>query len=74
MGFDQKSTSMGRATMMRIVTSIVATMMLVGLVLAVDHDVGSPNGGWDTSTDLGSWASSKTFAVGDNIGKSTCIV
>ncbi|KAI3728848.1 hypothetical protein L6452_17492 [Arctium lappa] len=58
---------MGRATMMRILTSLVATTMLVGLALAVDHNVGSPNGGWDTSTDLGSWASSETFTVGDNI-------
>ncbi|KVH95952.1 uclacyanin 1-like [Cynara cardunculus var. scolymus] len=58
---------MGRATMMRILTSLVAITMLVGLALAVDHDVGSPNGGWDTSTDLGSWASSETFTVGDNI-------
>ncbi|KAJ9549308.1 hypothetical protein OSB04_021851 [Centaurea solstitialis] len=58
---------MGRSTMMKILTSIVATTMLVGLALAVDHDVGSPSGGWDTSTDLGSWASSQTFSVGDNI-------
>ncbi|KAL4569774.1 hypothetical protein LXL04_025417 [Taraxacum kok-saghyz] len=58
---------MARAMMTKILMSIVAATMLIELALAVDHSVGAPNGGWDTSTDLSSWASSQTFTVGDNI-------
>ena len=47
----------------------VATAMHVDMAVAVDITVGSPNGGWDLSTDLSSWASSQTFSVGDNLGK-----
>ncbi|KAI3502266.1 hypothetical protein L1887_30299 [Cichorium endivia] len=58
---------MAHAMMTKILMSIVATTMLVELALAVDYTVGSPNGGWDTSTDLKTWASSQTFTVGDNL-------
>ncbi|CAH1414449.1 unnamed protein product [Lactuca virosa] len=65
--FDQKNTSMALAMTTKILMSIVATTMLIELALAVDHSVGAPSGGWDTSTDLSSWASSETFTVGDNL-------
>ncbi|GJS31092.1 zinc finger, CCHC-type containing protein [Tanacetum coccineum] len=38
-----------------------------GLTVVVDHNVESPSGGWDTSTDLESWAKAETFTVGDNL-------
>lgn len=66
--FDQKNTSMALAMTTKILMSIVATAMLIELALAVDHSVGASSGGWDTSTDLGSWASLETFTVGDNLG------
>ncbi|KAD7478981.1 hypothetical protein R6Q59_005236 [Mikania micrantha] len=57
---------MARTMMTRTLMSVVATMMLFELALGADHNVGAP-GGWDTSTDLGSWASSETFTVDDNL-------
>ncbi|PWA36697.1 cupredoxin superfamily protein [Artemisia annua] len=53
--------------MTKILMSVVATTMLFQLALAVDYNVGAPNGGWDTSTDLQSWSSAGRFLVGDNI-------
>ncbi|KAK1422908.1 hypothetical protein QVD17_18197 [Tagetes erecta] len=58
---------MARAMVTTILLSIVATTMLFDLTLAADHTVGAPSGGWDTSTDLSTWASSETFTVGDNL-------
>ncbi|KAL7609513.1 hypothetical protein Lser_V15G11278 [Lactuca serriola] len=58
---------MALAMTTKILMSIVATTMLIELALAVDHSVGASSGGWDTSTDLGSWASLETFTVGDNL-------
>ncbi|PWA80040.1 cupredoxin superfamily protein [Artemisia annua] len=55
------------AMMTKILMSIIATTMIFQLALAVDHNVGKPNGGWDQSTDLKSWASAQTFIVGDNL-------
>nr|GFA77728.1 uclacyanin 1-like [Tanacetum cinerariifolium] len=60
------NTFMARAMMTKILMSIVATTILFQLALAVDHNVGRPGGGWDTSTDLESWAKA-TFTVGDNL-------
>nr|XP_043606667.1 mavicyanin-like [Erigeron canadensis] len=57
---------MARAMVKETLLSIVATAMLIQLALAVDHPVGG-SGGWDTSTNLDSWASSQTFTVGDNL-------
>ncbi|OWM79841.1 uclacyanin 1-like [Punica granatum] len=50
-----------------IMISLVVVALLIRLSSAVDHTVGGPNGGWDTSSDLKSWASSNTFAVGDSL-------
>ncbi|KVI04170.1 uclacyanin 1-like [Cynara cardunculus var. scolymus] len=58
---------MAKVAIMRTLMGLVATAMLLDLVAAVDYTVGAPNGGWDQSTDLQSWATSQTFSVGDNI-------
>ncbi|GMJ06379.1 hypothetical protein HRI_004307100 [Hibiscus trionum] len=46
---------------------LVAMAVFVELAAAANYTVGGTNGGWDTSTDLQSWVSSQTFAVGDNL-------
>uniref|UniRef100_A0A5B7BQX9 Putative uclacyanin-3-like isoform X1 n=1 Tax=Davidia involucrata TaxID=16924 RepID=A0A5B7BQX9_DAVIN len=55
--------SMLRTLMM----SLAITAMLVELAMAANYTVGGSNGGWDTSTNLQSWASSQSFSVGDNL-------
>ncbi|KAJ9550183.1 hypothetical protein OSB04_014228 [Centaurea solstitialis] len=52
---------------MRMLMVFAAAAMLLDLVAAVDHTVGDPNGSWDQSTDLQTWATSQTFTVGDNL-------
>ncbi|PWA83389.1 Cupredoxin [Artemisia annua] len=52
---------------MKMLMVFAATAMLVDIAVAVDITVGRPNGGWDLSTDLSSWAASQTFSVGDNL-------
>lgn len=46
-----------------------ATALLMQLAMAVNYTVGGPNGGWDSSTDLGTWVASQSFTVGDNLSK-----
>ncbi|BAT92197.1 hypothetical protein LR48_Vigan05g158000 [Vigna angularis] len=41
--------------------------ILIKLALATDYIVGGPNGGWDTNSNLQSWASSQIFSVGDSL-------
>ncbi|RDX77648.1 Uclacyanin 1 [Mucuna pruriens] len=41
--------------------------ILINLALATNYNVGGPNGGWDTNSNLQSWASSQTFSVGDSL-------
>ncbi|XP_059283168.1 uclacyanin 1-like [Lycium ferocissimum] len=53
--------------MLRILMSLAAIAMLLGLAMATDYTVGGPNGGWDPTSDLQAWAASKTFFVGDNL-------
>ncbi|XP_031106562.1 blue copper protein-like [Ipomoea triloba] len=55
------------AMLRTLMMSLAAISMVVGSSMAANHTVGGPNGGWDTSTDLQSWASSETFTVGDNL-------
>lgn len=43
--------------------------MLIQLSMAANYTVGGPNGGWDTATDLRTWATSQKFLVGDNLSK-----
>lgn len=49
--------------------SLVVATMLIELAMAASYNVGGPNGGWDSTTDLQTWASSQTFLVGDNLSK-----
>lgn len=49
--------------------SLVVVTMLIELAMAASYNVGGPNGGWDSTTDLQTWASSQTFLVGDNLSK-----
>ncbi|TMW99246.1 hypothetical protein EJD97_002840 [Solanum chilense] len=35
--------------------------------MAANHTVGAPQGRWDQSTDLTTWAASETFLVGDSL-------
>lgn len=55
--------------MLRIVASLAVMAMIINAAMAATYNVGSPGGSWDTSTDLPSWSSSKTFLVGDSLGK-----
>ncbi|KAK3015261.1 hypothetical protein RJ639_006049 [Escallonia herrerae] len=54
-------------SMLRTLLSLAAIAMLIDLAVATNFTVGGPTGGWDTSTNLQSWASSQTFLVGDNL-------
>ncbi|GER53249.1 early nodulin 20 [Striga asiatica] len=45
----------------------LAIFMYLNLAMAANYTVGGPNGGWDQSTDLATWASSITFLEGDNL-------
>ncbi|MBA0843187.1 hypothetical protein Goarm_000398 [Gossypium armourianum] len=49
--------------MARTLVCLAATAMLVQLAMAANYTVGGANGGWDSSTDLQTWAASQKFAV-----------
>lgn len=51
-----------------ILVSLAFTAMLIQLGMAANHDVGD-NSGWDTSSNISTWSSSRTFLVGDNLGE-----
>lgn len=53
----------------RMLSLAVAALLIIPLAMAANYTVGGPGGGWDQSTNLQSWASSQSFAVGDNLGK-----
>ncbi|KAK8561455.1 hypothetical protein V6N13_149363 [Hibiscus sabdariffa] len=46
---------------------LAAAAFVFQLVMAADHTVGAPGGGWDTTTDLQTWVGSQTFLVGDSL-------
>ncbi|KAH7522822.1 hypothetical protein ACOSP7_002590 [Xanthoceras sorbifolium] len=46
---------------------LAATALLMQLAMAANYTVGGPNGGWDASTDIQTWATSQSFSVGDNL-------
>lgn len=48
---------------------VLFVAMLMEISMAANHIVGGPNGGWDTTTNLQAWASSKKFLVGDKLSK-----
>ncbi|CAI9759965.1 unnamed protein product [Fraxinus pennsylvanica] len=54
-------------TILKTLVTLAAIAMLMKLAMAANYTVGDPNGSWDQSSDLGKWASSKTFFVGDNL-------
>ncbi|KAI9177310.1 hypothetical protein LWI28_013567 [Acer negundo] len=43
------------------------TALLMQLAMAATYTVGGPNGGWDTTTNPQTWATSQSFVVGDNL-------
>ncbi|KAJ4816333.1 Early nodulin-like protein 1 [Rhynchospora pubera] len=47
--------------------SVLAMAFLVQIGMAVDYPVGGPAGGWDTNTDLNTWAASNDFKPGDSV-------
>ncbi|XP_009612608.1 uncharacterized protein LOC107807716 [Nicotiana tabacum] len=53
--------------MLRLLSSLAVIAMVLGSAMATDYTVGSPNGGWDQTSDLQSWAASQKFFVGDKI-------
>jgi hypothetical protein len=55
---------------LEIILRVSFVAMFIKLAMATNHIVGGPNGGWDTSSDLQSWASSQQFSVGDILSKS----
>jgi hypothetical protein len=55
---------------LEIILRVSFVAMFIKLAMATNYIVGGPNGGWDTSSDLQSWASSQQFSVGDNLSKS----
>ncbi|KAK2370277.1 hypothetical protein P8452_57623 [Trifolium repens] len=52
---------------LEIILRVSFVAMFIKLAMATNYIVGGPNGGWDTSSDLQSWASSQQFSVGDNL-------
>lgn len=55
--------------MKRTVLSMAVMALLIELGMAANYTVGGGPNGWDTSTNLKSWASSQAFLVGDNLSK-----
>ncbi|KAE8075758.1 hypothetical protein FH972_014446 [Carpinus fangiana] len=53
--------------MLRTLMSLAISATLINLAMAANYVVGGPNGGWDTTTSLQTWASSQSFSVGDNL-------
>ncbi|XP_041008543.1 mavicyanin-like [Juglans microcarpa x Juglans regia] len=51
----------------RTLISLTISAMLLKLAMAANYTVGGQTGGWDTTTNLQSWASSQSFLVGDNL-------
>ncbi|EXC23153.1 Blue copper protein [Morus notabilis] len=53
--------------MKRTILSMAVMALLIELGMAANYTVGGGPNGWDTSTNLQSWASSQAFLVGDNL-------
>ncbi|XP_030546357.1 uclacyanin 1 isoform X3 [Rhodamnia argentea] len=51
----------------RSLTCFVLAALLIELAAAASYTVGGPNGGWDTTTDVQTWASSQKFLIGDTL-------
>ncbi|KAI3745072.1 hypothetical protein L1987_58173 [Smallanthus sonchifolius] len=59
---------MAKVLIMRMLMGFAAALMLLDVAAAANYFVGGPTGVWDLTSDLSTWASDKTFRVGDNIG------
>ncbi|OAY81028.1 uclacyanin 1-like [Ananas comosus] len=46
---------------------IASMAAMVRFARSADYTVGGPSGGWDTSTDLKTWATNQKLAVGDSL-------
>ncbi|CAL5394340.1 unnamed protein product [Camellia sinensis] len=55
------------AVVRTLVSLAVTAMLLFSVAMATNYTVGGPNGGWDMSTNIQSWASSQSFSVGDDL-------
>ncbi|CAL5403509.1 unnamed protein product [Camellia sinensis] len=53
--------------MLRTLVGLAVTGMLINVAMATSYTVGSPNGGWDLTTNLQGWASSQSFSAGDSL-------
>lgn len=47
----------------------ISIIISFNFAMAANYTVGDPNGSWDQSTDLTTWASSQTFVEGDNLSE-----
>lgn len=54
---------------LRSLTCFALAALLIELAAAASYTVGGTNGGWDTTTDVQTWASSQKFSVGDTLGE-----
>ncbi|KAK3445962.1 hypothetical protein EUGRSUZ_A01733 [Eucalyptus grandis] len=52
---------------LRSLTCFVIAALLIELAAAASYTVGGPNGGWDTATNVQTWASSQKFLAGDTL-------
>ncbi|KAH7859586.1 hypothetical protein Vadar_002934 [Vaccinium darrowii] len=53
--------------MLRTLTGLAVIAVIINAAMATTYTVGSPNGGWDTSTNLAQWAAAQNFTVGDSL-------
>nr|XP_004251506.1 uclacyanin 1-like [Solanum lycopersicum] len=53
--------------MVRLLMNLATIAILFGSTMAANHTVGAPQGRWDQSTGLTTWAASETFLVGDSL-------
>ncbi|XP_074569221.1 uclacyanin 1-like [Curcuma longa] len=51
----------------KVAFSMMTMAVLVQAASCATYNVGGPNGGWDLSTDLQTWASTQTFVPGDSL-------
>lgn len=48
---------------------VLSVAFLVQIARAIDYSVGGTAGGWDTNTDLSTWAAGQKFVPGDSLSK-----
>ncbi|KAL9145133.1 hypothetical protein ABFS82_13G020000 [Erythranthe guttata] len=50
-----------------VLAALVVMLVSIKTGMAATYTVGAPGGSWDRTTDFATWASSKTFSVGDTL-------